>query len=147
MSLEGQCVVWAEDDHADRLLFRRAMARARVSMQPRFLDDGLELVHYLRNEGKFTDRNLAPRPDLILLDLNMPKLDGRKILKMLQDDHDLRRIPVVVISTSNDPGEVLKTYDLGANSFITKPRTFDELVAALTLIDEYWLGVCEVPAA
>ncbi len=143
----GRCVVWAEDDHADRVLLRRAMEKANVSMKPHFLGDGLELVHYLRNEGEFTDRIVAPRPSLILLDLNMPRMDGRKILKMLQEDHDLRRIPVVVVSTSNEPSEVLKSYDLGANSFIAKPRTFDALVKAVSLIDSYWSSICEVPAA
>lgn len=147
MTPVSRSVVWAEDDSADRVLIRRAMTQAEVTMDPLFVGDGMELIHYLRNEGDYTDRKNAPRPDLILLDLNMPKVDGRKVLKFLSGDHDLRRIPVVVVSTSNDPGEIVNSYDLGANSYITKPRTFDDLVKAVKLIEDYWTGVCQVPAA
>lgn len=140
-------VVWAEDDSADRVLLRRAMTQANVSMEPHFVGDGMELIHYLRNEGDYTDRKSAPRPELILLDLNMPRVDGRKVLEFLANDHDLRRIPVIVVSTSNEPSEIVNSYDLGANSYITKPRSFDELVDAVRLIEDYWNGVCQVPAA
>lgn len=147
MTSEDRIVVWAEDDSADRLLLKRALSEAKVSMNTHFVGDGLELIQYLKNEGDYTDRSAAPRPSLILLDLNMPRVDGRKVLQLLSDDHDLRRIPVVVVSTSNEPNEILKTYDLGANSYITKPRTFEGLVRAVRLIEDYWAGVCQVPAA
>jgi CheY-like chemotaxis protein len=140
-------VVWAEDDSADRVLFRRAMSQANVTMDTHFVGDGMELIQYLTNEGDYTDREQAPRPDLILLDLNMPGVDGRKVLQFLSSDHDLRRIPVVVVSTSNEPSEIVNSYDLGANSYITKPRTFDDLVKAVRLIEDYWTDVCQVPAA
>jgi CheY-like chemotaxis protein len=147
MTPSDRCVVWAEDDSADRVLFRRAMSQANVSLDPHFVGDGMELLHYLRNEGEYTDREKAPRPNLILLDLNMPRVDGRRVLQQLSEDHDLRRIPVVVVSNSSEPSEIVNSYDLGANSFITKPRTFDDLVKAVKLIEDYWSGVCQVPAA
>lgn len=147
MNSASQRVVWAEDDTADQALFRRAMFKAKVAMSPHFVGDGLELIHYLKNEGDYTDREQAPRPGLILLDLNMPGIDGRSVLKYLSNDHDLRRIPVVVISTSSEESEIVNSYDLGANSFVTKPDDFEELVNTVRVIDNYWTGVCQVPVA
>jgi CheY-like chemotaxis protein len=140
-------IVWAEDDPADRVLMKHAISKAGLAMKPVFVSDGLELIQYLRHEGAYSDRESAPRPDLILLDLNMPRVDGKKVLEVLSADHDLRRIPVLVVSTSRDPGEVVNSYDLGANSYVVKPQSFDELVEAMEMIDRYWAQVCEVPAA
>ncbi|WP_417516663.1 response regulator [Minwuia sp.] len=139
-------VVWAEDDLADRVLFQRAISKAGLQMEPYFVGDGVELIQYLKNEGSYTDRTTAPRPDLILLDLNMPRIDGREVLAFLKADHDLRRIPVVIFSTTNAPSEVVTSYDLGVNSFITKPGSFEKLVKTMKLIEGYWACACEVPA-
>lgn len=140
-------IVWAEDDPADRVLIKRAMRQAKVTINPKFFDDGFDLLQYVKNEGEYTDRRIAPRPDMILLDLNMPRLDGRRVLGVLAEDHDLRRIPVIVVTTSGDPVDVMSSYDLGANSYITKPQTFDELVETVKTIEDYWLRLCMLPMA
>ncbi len=138
-------ILIAEDDEDDRLLTREAMAEARLINDLRFVEDGQELLEYLRHEGAYTDPNSAPRPGLILLDLNMPRMDGRTALKHIKGDPSLRRIPVVVLTTSKAEQDILRSYDLGAASFITKPVGFESLVEVVHTLGHYWTGIVELP--
>jgi CheY-like chemotaxis protein len=139
-------ILMADDDEEDCELTRDALQDARLANEMRFVYDGQELLDYLRREGAYSDASLdAPRPGIILLDLNMPKKDGREALAEIKADESLRRIPVVVLTTSKDEEDVLRTYDLGVNSFITKPVTFAGLVEVMRTWTRYWLEIVELP--
>jgi CheY-like chemotaxis protein len=139
-------ILMADDDEEDRELTRDALQDARLANEMRFCVDGQDLIDYLRRQGKYADPAVdAPRPGIILLDLNMPKKDGREALAEIKADESLRRIPVVVLTTSKDEEDVLRTYDLGVNSFITKPVTFAGLVEAMRTWTRYWFEVVELP--
>ncbi len=138
-------IVLADDDPEDRMLTREALAEGEV-VNPLFeVEDGEELLDYLAGRGRFESAGPAPPPGLILLDLNMPKKDGRQALRELKEDPVLRRIPVVVLSTSSADVDVVQSYDLGSNSFITKPALFDELVRAMSCLGRYWFGIVKRP--
>jgi CheY-like chemotaxis protein len=107
--------------------------------------DGEELVDYLLRRGKYESASASPRPDLILLDLNMPRKDGREALKEIRAHQELRRVPVVVFTTSRADTDIERVYELGANSFVTKPAGFDELVATVTQLTGYWFGTARLP--
>jgi two-component system, response regulator len=138
-------ILLAEDDPDDRLLLREALQEGRLANELTCVEDGEELLDYLHQRGKY--RGGAPRPGLILLDLNMPKLDGREALRAIKADPSLRHIPVVVLTTSKAEEDVLRSYDLGANSFITKPVTFQSMVDLMRVLGRYWLEIVELPAA
>jgi two-component system, response regulator len=139
-------ILLADDDAEDRELARDALQDSRLANEMRFAVDGQDLMDYLRREGEYADPAVdAPRPGIILLDLNMPKKDGREALAEIKEDPDLRRIPVVVLTTSKDEEDVLRTYDLGVNSFITKPVTFAGLVEAMRTWTRYWFELVELP--
>jgi CheY-like chemotaxis protein len=139
-------ILVCDDDEDDRMLTRQALEDAHISNRLRFVEDGEQLLDYLYQRGPFAgETGLAPRPGLILLDLNMPKLDGREALKTIKEDHSLRDIPVVVLSTSRLDEDVAKSYKLGVNSFITKPVTFSGLVEAMNVLGKYWLEIVELP--
>jgi len=133
----------ADDDADDRLLAKDAVAEARVNGELRFVENGEELMDYLYRRGSFGAE--ATRPALILLDLNMPKKDGREALREIKADPELRRIPVVVLTTSKADVDISRIYDLGANSFISKPVSFDALVKVMKALDLYWLETVELP--
>jgi two-component system, response regulator len=136
----------AEDDEDDRELAQDAMHEAWNGERLRFVSDGRDLMDYLRREGRYADPAAdAPRPEIILLDLNMPKKDGREALAEIKADEALRQIPVIVLSTSHDPSDIGHAYDLGVNSFITKPVTFPGLVEVLRVWTHYWLGIVSLP--
>lgn len=135
-------ILMADDDKDDQLLTRDAFESARLTNDLRTVDDGVELLAYLRREGEYAD---APRPGLILLDLNMPRMDGREALEAIKADPDLRRIPIIVMTTSKAEEDLMRSYDLGAASFITKPVTFPELVKVVQSIGRYWFEIVEVP--
>jgi CheY-like chemotaxis protein len=135
----------ADDDADDRLLTQRAMEASRVHNDLRFVEDGEELMDYLMRRGNYTDPESAPRPGLILLDLNMPKKDGRESLREIKSDPDLHRIPIVILTTSKAEEDIFRSYDLGANSFITKPVTFDRLVELMKTLGTYWIEFVELP--
>jgi CheY-like chemotaxis protein len=137
-------ILMADDDADDRVLARDAMAESRLGNSLRFVEDGQELMDYLHRAGKYATAD-APRPGLILLDLNMPRKDGREALREIKTDPELRTIPVVVLTTSKTEEDILRTYDLGANSFITKPVTFDRLVEIVRTLDRYWFNIVELP--
>jgi CheY-like chemotaxis protein len=138
-------ILMADDDPDDRLLTADALKEARLINDIRFVENGEELLDYLRRSGKFAAPADAPRPGLILLDLNMPRKDGRTVLKELKQDADLRTIPVVVLTTSKDDEDVYRSYDLGVNSYIVKPVTFEALVDILQTIEKYWFEIVELP--
>jgi CheY-like chemotaxis protein len=140
-------ILMADDDEDDRELARDALQDARLANEMRFAVDGQDLLDYLRREGRWADPSLdAPRPGIILLDLNMPKKDGREALAEIKADPSLRRIPVVVLTTSKDEEDVLRTYDLGVSSFITKPVTFAGLVEVMRTWSRYWFEIVELPS-
>jgi CheY-like chemotaxis protein len=135
----------ADDDADDRLLVREALAEAGVPHDLRFTEDGRALLEYLKHVGAFANAKDAPRPELILLDLNMPLKDGREVLREIRSDDSLRRIPVVIFTTSKADTDIRQMYDLGANSFITKPAAFADLVRLMKRLAEYWFETVHVP--
>jgi two-component system, response regulator len=141
----GIVILCAEDDDDDRLLIREAWEEGRLANDLRFVHDGEELMNYLQRRGVWADPADSPRPGLILLDLNMPRKDGREALAEIRSDPDLRRIPVVVLTTSRAEEDILRSYDLGVNSFITKPVTFDSMVETLQTVGRYWFEIVEIP--
>ena len=138
-------ILMADDDADDRMLTRDALEESRVLNELRFVEDGEELMDYLHRRGKYADSDSSPKPGLILLDLNMPKKDGRESLKEIKSDPNLRRIPVVIMTTSKAEEDIFRSYDFGASSFITKPVTFDRLVDLMKAIGEYWVEFVELP--
>jgi CheY-like chemotaxis protein len=137
-------ILMADDDVDDRELAREALAESRVLNDLHAVNDGAELLEFVRHEGAYTAGN-APRPDLILLDLNMPKVDGREALAALKNDPKFRSIPVVILTTSRAEEDVVRSYDLGANSFISKPVTFSGLVEVMRELGRYWVVIVELP--
>ncbi len=138
-------ILMADDDADDRLLAQDAMQESRVLNELHFVEDGVQLLNYLRGDGNFSDRTLYPMPGLILLDLNMPKMDGREALAEIKADRRLRRIPVVILTTSKAEEDMVKGYDQGAASYITKPVTFDALVELMRTLGKYWVEFVELP--
>jgi CheY-like chemotaxis protein len=139
-------VLMAEDDSDDRLLVKDAMAECGWDGDLRFVEDGEELLDYLRHSGKYGEPDTAPRPGLVLLDLNMPRKDGREALREIKADANLHRIPVVVLTTSKADTDIGRMYDLGANSFIAKPVQFEALVKVMRVLGEYWFHTVELAA-
>ena len=138
-------ILLAEDDSDDRLLLQDALSECRWDADLRQVENGEELLDYLLHRGKYDQPHDAPRPGLILLDLNMPRKDGREALREIKANPDLRRIPVVVLTTSKADTDVARLYDLGANSFISKPVQFDALVNAMRALGQYWFKTVELP--
>lgn len=134
----------AEDDADYRLLTRRALKASRFVNDLRFVEDGEELMDYLKRRGKYVDPTSSPRPGLILLDLNMPKKDGREALAEIKNDADLRGIPVVVLTTSGAEEDVLRSYGLGASSYIRKPVNMTALVDIMSTLGHYWFEIVEL---
>lgn len=139
-------ILLAEDDPGDQELTRRALQEDVLETELHIVSDGEEAMDYLLHRGRYTDRACSPRPHLILLDLNMPKLDGRQVLAQLQGHPDLRRIPVVVLTTSKQEEDVLHSYDLGCNSFITKPIDVEEFIRCIHSLGMYWFETVALPS-
>ena len=139
-------ILMADDDADDRLLAKDALAECKITGDLRFVENGEELIEYLHRRGKYLQADSAPRPGLILLDLNMPKKDGREALKEIKVDPELRTIPVVILTTSRADTDIGRIYDLGANSFIAKPVSFDSLVDVMKTLCRYWFDIVELPA-
>ncbi len=135
----------ADDDEEDCVLTAKAFKRNRFANDLRFVHDGEQLLAYLRNQGEFADREACPEPGLILLDLNMPRVDGREALHEIKQDPKLRHIPIVVLTSSKAEQDVVSSYDLGVNSYITKPVTFEGLVAVVESLGNYWFNLVELP--
>ena len=138
-------ILMADDDPDDRLLVRDAFDEIRLSNPLVFVEDGVELMDYLRRRGAYAHLAGTPLPGLILLDLNMPKKDGREVLKEIKQDLALRTIPIVILTTSNVEEDILRTYDLDTNSYIIKPVTFDKLVEIVSKVTQYWLEIVRLP--
>lgn len=138
-------ILMADDDDDDKMLTKEALVESRVLNELYFVDNGVELLEYLRGEGKYADRNEYPLPSIVLLDLNMPKMDGREALAEIKADKSLRSIPVVILTTSKAEEDMVKGYDLGAASYITKPVTFEDLVRLMTTVGKYWVEFVELP--
>jgi CheY-like chemotaxis protein len=138
-------ILYAEDDPEDRMLVEDAMEESRLANRMHFVEDGEELMDYLYRRGKYTGLSDMPHPGLILLDLNMPKKDGREALEEIKADPDLRRIPIVVLTTSKAEEDILSTYDLGVSGFVIKPVTFESLVSLLKTVSKYWFEIVEPP--
>jgi CheY-like chemotaxis protein len=137
-------ILMADDDPDDRLLTRDAFAEARLLNELSFVSDGQELLDYLRHEGAYAQIR-PPRPTLILLDLNMPRKDGREALQEIKADPVLRGIPVIILTTSNAEEEVARVYSLGASSFITKPVLFESMIEIVKSLGQYWFEIVELP--
>lgn len=138
-------ILLADDDAEDRMLARDALEENRLANNLDCVEDGEDLLDYLHRRGKYTELAEKPLPGLILLDLNMPKKDGREALEEIKADPDLKRIPVVVLTTSKAEEDVLKTYDLGVSGFITKPVSFNGLVETMKALAKYWFEIVELP--
>lgn len=139
-------IVIAEDDEEDRMLTREAMIESRVKNTVYFVEDGEYLMDYLHNKGQYADKSKFPTPGLILLDLNMPRKDGREALKEIKSSEHLKRIPVIILTTSKAEEDIIRTYDLGVNSFITKPVTFEGMINVMKTLGSYWLDIVELPS-
>jgi len=138
-------ILLADDDAEDRMLARDALEENRLANNLDCVEDGEDLLDYLHRRGKYTELAGKPLPGLILLDLNMPRKDGREALEEIKADPDLKRIPVVVLTTSKAEEDVIKTYDLGVSGFITKPVSFDGLVETMKTLAKYWFEIVELP--
>ena len=140
-------ILIADDDPDDRFLAKEALQESRLSNEIHFVEDGEELMEYLHRSGRYSDGNgkIAARPGLILLDLNMPKKDGREALSEIKADPVLRQIPIVVLTTSKSDEDIVRSYDLGVNSFITKPVSFEGLVEVMRTLQKYWFEIVELP--
>jgi CheY-like chemotaxis protein len=145
MNQEPVIILLAEDDQDDCYLISEALDESGVENRLLMVENGEELIDYLYHRGKYTDQKEFPRPELILLDLNMPLKDGREALEEIKNDLDLKRIPIVVLTTSQAEEDVLATYDLGITGFITKPMTFTGLVDIMKSIGNYWFQSVILP--
>ncbi len=135
-------VLLVEDDPGDVLMTQEAFAEHKVRNRLAVVSDGEEAIAYLRKEGKFAD---AVRPDLVLLDLNLPRRDGRQVLEEIKSDQSLRQIPVVVLTTSQADEDILRSYSLHANAYVTKPVDFDQFIAVVRQIDQFFVSVVKLP--
>ena len=138
-------ILMADDDQDDCLLVRDAFVQSRLANDLHFVANGEDLMDYLYHRGAYADRAQSPQPGLILLDLNMPRKDGREALHEIKSDPKLRSIPVVVLTTSKAEEDIVRSYNTGANSFITKPVTFEGLVDLIKSLGEYWFEIVELP--
>lgn len=138
-------ILLADDDEEDCLLTEKALEKTGQDIKLSIVHDGEELLEYLRRQGEYANQEDLPRPHLILLDLNMPRKDGREALDEIKKDSGLCEIPVVVLTTSQANEDVQRLYELGANSFVTKPITFPDMVHAMTVLSSYWMGIVRLP--
>ena len=138
-------ILLAEDDPGDQELTRRALEQSRIRNELHIVEDGEEALNYLQRRGEYEDPESSPKPDLMLLDLNMPKMDGKQLLEQMRADPNLRRIPVVALTTSKQENDIIRTYDLGANSYIVKPVDMDQFVNAIKVLKDYWFQIVVLP--
>jgi CheY-like chemotaxis protein len=138
-------ILYAEDDEEDRMLMKDALEESRLTNELHMVEDGEEMMEYLYRRGKYSDLSSTPLPGLILLDLNMPRKDGREALKEIKTQPHLRRIPVVVLTTSKAEEDIIRSYDLGVSGFIIKPVTFESLVDVIKTLGKYWFEIVELP--
>jgi CheY-like chemotaxis protein len=142
--LTSTTILIADDDTDDRLFMERALRQSGYTQAIQFVEDGEELMEYLYRKGRYTEEN-APWPDLLILDLNMPRKNGFQALSEIKEDIKLRRLPVVVMTTSSADEDIVKTYNLGVNSFVTKPFNFNRLVEMVGALKTYWMDTVKLP--
>lgn len=142
---ESIVILIADDDEDDRGFIKKAWKKSRLANDLHFVEDGEECMDYMYHRGKYADPASSPLPGLILLDLNMPKKDGRETLREIKADPALRSIPVIMLTTSKAEEDIYRSYDLGANSFITKPVTFGALAEVIQTLGEYWVEIVDLP--
>lgn len=135
-------ILLVEDNPGDVRLTREALKEGKIKNNLFVTSNGVEALEFLKQEGEYTD---AIRPDLILLDLNMPRMDGRELLEKIKQEPDLRRIPVVILTTSKSEEDIVKSYDLHANCYITKPVDLDQFISVVKSIEDFWLTVVKLP--
>jgi CheY-like chemotaxis protein len=140
-------ILIAEDDEEDRMLASDALHESRLANPIHFVGDGVELLDFLFRRGKYSDPATSPRPGLILLDINMPRMTGLEALRHIKEDPELRRIPVIILTTSRADEDIIRSYDLGVNSFISKPVSFEGLVAVMRLLGTYWFEIVDLAPA
>jgi CheY-like chemotaxis protein len=139
-------ILLVDDDEEDRQMTLEALRESRLANDVRIAHDGEELMDYLLHRGQYANPADAPTPGLILLDLNMPRKDGREALEEIKTNPALRKIPVIVLTTSEAEEDIFRSYDLGVNSFVTKPVTFAGLAEAMKVLAQYWFEIVELPA-
>jgi len=139
-------ILMADDDAEDRMLMREALMEGRIANELRFVEDGEELMDYLLCRGRYVDPNTSPPPGLILLDLNMPRKDGREALAEIKAIPKLRSVPIVVLTTSGVEEDILRSYDLGVGGFVVKPVTFAALVDTMKALGKYWFEIVKLPS-
>lgn len=139
-------VLMAEDDEDDRMLLRKAFSHRFEKSILHCVEDGVELMKYLRKDAPYNDESKYPWPQLVLLDLNMPKKDGRQVLREIKTDKELCKIPVIVLTTSRQQDDIENAYRLGSNSYITKPSSFEGLIDIARELENYWFKTVELPA-
>jgi len=135
-------ILLVEDNEGDIGLIEEVFEEAKIRNTLHIAEDGEEAILFLRGEGKFSG---SPRPDIILLDLNLPKKDGREVLREIKEDNHLKNIPVVVLTTSRAEKDILRSYDLHANAYVTKPLDFDQLIKVVKSIENFWLEIVKLP--
>jgi CheY-like chemotaxis protein len=138
-------IVVADDDADDRMMIKEAFEESKLSNPVDFVEDGIQLLEYLNRQGQFAHLAGQPYPGFILLDLNMPRMDGRTVLKEIRESENLHRIPIVILTTSKAEQDIIKTYNLGVNSFICKPVSFDKLVDIVKTVGHYWIEIVALP--
>ena len=143
---ERTVLLMADDDPADCLLTEKALRRADITCPLYVVHDGAELMDYLKREGTYADPAAAPRPSLILLDLNMPRVSGTEVLERLRDEPELCRIPVVVLTTSDEERDIAASYALGANAYMVKPSVFDDMISVAQIVKAHWLEAVRLPS-
>lgn len=146
MSRAAMTILYAEDDPDDRVLTADALRESRLANPLAIVEDGTEVLAYLRREGRWADPASSPRPGVILMDLNMPLMDGREALAAIKADLRFATIPVVILTTSRAEGDIVRSYEIGANSYITKPVTFEGLVQVIADLGRYWFETVQLPA-
>jgi CheY-like chemotaxis protein len=139
-------ILIADDDPDDRILARDALVESKVMNTVKFVEDGQELLDYLNRRGKFADPASSPTASIILVDLNMPRVDGRTAIAAIKSDPALRHIPITVLTTSRADEDIFRSYSLGVNSYITKPVSFEGLVRVMQSLNRYWFEIVELPA-
>ena len=138
-------ILLVEDDRGDQELTRRALDEGKIRNDLRIVEDGEEALAYLFRRGKYKDPATSPRPDLLLLDLNLPRVDGREVLEQIRADSKLRRMAVVVLTTSRQEEDILRSYELGCNSFITKPVDINQFIRVIQALERYWFQIVVLP--
>lgn len=136
-------ILLVEDNHGDVRLTREALKEGKVLNNLYVAGDGIEALEFLRNQGQYAS---SPHPDIILLDLNLPRMDGRELLAVIKSDPNLRRIPVVILTTSKAEEDIIKTYDLHANCYITKPVDLDQFITVVKSVEEFWFTIVKLPS-